>query len=313
MRRLGTLKSPYLWAKKIARIPDGALSSGRFLPYINTAIIIAILLFSDGSAASETGAEVKLISGLSLGVLVLSFLCGYFDASLGMGYGSTLTPILLILGFTPLQIVPSILVAQFVGGFAAGFAHHKAGNVNLKPGSYAFKLSILLAVSSIIGSIVGVSIAVHINAYVSSILIGVIITSVGIVVIMTYKKEYTFHWWKMAVIGVFAAFNKGISGGGYGPVVTGGQIVSGVKPRQAVGVTQLSEGLVCIAGIIVYLAYGVKIDWVLTLAMFVGALIAIPLSAITVRALQSRTLTFLIGGFTTILGIVALLKGFGIF
>jgi len=47
------------------------------------------------------------------------------------------------------------------------------------------------------------------------------------------------------------AFDKGISGGGYGPVVTGEQMVLGIPGRNAVGITSFSEGLVSLVGLAV--------------------------------------------------------------
>ncbi len=36
---------------------------------------------------------------LLLSVIIVAFVLEFFDASLGMGYGTTLTPLLLLLGF----------------------------------------------------------------------------------------------------------------------------------------------------------------------------------------------------------------------
>ena len=66
-----------------------------------------------------------------IGVAILSLLCEYMDASIGMGYGTTLTPILLIFGFSPLQVVPAVLLGQLVGGAVGGLAHHRLGNIKL--------------------------------------------------------------------------------------------------------------------------------------------------------------------------------------
>ncbi len=41
--------------------------------------------------------------------LVLAFVCEMIDLSLGMLYGTILSPVLTIVGFDPLVVVPSIL------------------------------------------------------------------------------------------------------------------------------------------------------------------------------------------------------------
>ncbi len=61
--------------------------------------------------------------------------------------------------------------------------------------------------------------------------IGILIALIGIVIIATINREYAFSWKKITILGMIASFNKGISGGGYGPVVVGGQLVSGVNEK----------------------------------------------------------------------------------
>jgi uncharacterized protein len=49
-------------------------------------------------------------------IAAVSFAAEYVDSSLGMGYGTTLTPVLLLLGFAPLEVVPALLVSQLLAG-----------------------------------------------------------------------------------------------------------------------------------------------------------------------------------------------------
>jgi uncharacterized membrane protein YfcA len=51
-----------------------------------------------------------------------------------------------------------------------------------------------------------------------------------------------------------AAFNKGLSGGGYGPLVTAGQVVSGLPPKHAVAISSVAESFTCVVGLAAYLA-----------------------------------------------------------
>ncbi|MCP4230976.1 MAG: sulfite exporter TauE/SafE family protein [bacterium] len=291
----------------IGRLVD-VISSGKYNVIIYTAAFVVALLFSTRSGAAEQGLEVQVFSWLSLAVFGIAFLCGYFDASLGMGYGSTLTVILLLVGFTPLQIIPVVLTSQFLGGIAGGFAHHKVGNVNLKPGSRPFKIAVVMGLSAIVPIISAVWLANYVSEKVLAIIIGTVIATVGIIVLLTYGKSYKFRWWKMVVLGTVAAFNKSISGGGYGPLVTGGQIISGIKGREAVGITHLAEGFVCIGALAVYFIFGIKAEWGIAPAIILGEMASVPLAAITVKAVRSRTLNLIIGFFTTILGLAALVK-----
>ena len=75
----------------------------------------------------------ELTLGILLGMVVMAFICEYMDSTLGMGYGTTLTPVLLIMGYEPLQVVPAVLVSELFSGLLAGALHHKEGNVDFKP------------------------------------------------------------------------------------------------------------------------------------------------------------------------------------
>ena len=77
---------------------------------------------------------------------------------------------------------------------------------------------------------------------------------------------------KIIFSGTIASFNKGMSGGGYGPIVTVGQILSGVEGKSAVGITSLAEGLTCLVGVITYIFISKSpIDWKLAPWMIASA------------------------------------------
>jgi len=249
-----------------------------------------------------------------------------------MGYGTILTPLLLIFGFNPLQVVPAILLSELITGLLAGFTHHKAGNVNFKPKStnikyiikrlkelgYAetfrrgvpihLKVVLVLAACSIIGTISAVFIAVSISKFWLKLYIGVLVTVIGVVILFTLNKNYKFSWKKILGLGFVASFNKGMSGGGYGPVVTGGQLLSGVKGRNAVGITSLAEGLTCAVGVAAYFLTKSVIDWRLAPYLIIGAVISVPFAALTVKKIKTRTLAIIIGIVTLILGVFTIIQ-----
>ncbi len=79
-----------------------------------------------------------MVAGISIGmglVLIVSTLAAeYVDSTLGMGYGTILTPLLLFLGFQPLQVVPAVLLTEAVTGIAAAVMHHAVGITSLAEG-----------------------------------------------------------------------------------------------------------------------------------------------------------------------------------
>ncbi len=274
----------------------------------------------------------ELALGIGITVIVLAFLAEYVDSTLGMGYGTILTPLFLVMGFEPLQVIPAILLSELITGLLAGFTHHYVGNVDFRPKSaniffiakkikelgykesfkrgipLHLKIVLLLAVCSIIGTITAVFIAVNLSPFWLKIYIGFLVLIIGIVILLRLNKKHNFSWKKIFGLGLIASFNKGISGGGYGPVVTSGQILSGVKGKNAVGITSLSEGLTCLVGVIAYLLTKQIIDWRLAPYLIIGAVFSVPLSAITVKKAKDQTLIRFIGITTIILGIATLLK-----
>jgi len=245
-----------------------------------------------------------------LALIILAFFCELIDSSLGMGYGTTLTPILMIVGFGPLAIIPCILLSELITGITAGVAHHKAGNVNFKRGSIHLKIALVLAVCSIIGATIAVFFALNIPKLWLKTYIGLIVLGMGIVILLTLNKDYKFSWKKITGLGLIASFNKGMSGGGYGPVVTGGQILSGVNGNNAVGITSLAEGLTCIVGVLVFIISPETVNWGLAPSLIIGALLSVPFSTFIVKKLPTKTLKIAIGTLTLILGSVTLIKVF---
>jgi uncharacterized membrane protein YfcA len=246
---------------------------------------------------------------LSILIIVLAFICEYVDSSLGMGYGTTLTPLLLIMGYHPLQIVPAVLLSELITGLSAGFMHHKAKNVNLKVGTKDFKIAMVMAVCSIFGSLIAVFVALNVPVLYVKLYIGILVLSMGVIILATLSRTFKFSWKKITSIGLLAAFNKGISGGGYGPLVTGGQILSGVNSKNAIGITSLAEGLTCLVGVATYMAFtNHRIEWNLAPSLVVGAILSVPLAALTVKKFGAGPLKLIVGIATLILGLVTLGK-----
>jgi len=273
--------------------------------------------------------------GVIIVLIISAFLCEYVDSTLGMGYGTTLTPIFLLMGFSPMQIIPAILLSELISGILAGIFHHYEGNVNFKPASNEIfkiknmlsplgyiesfkktvpthlKVALLLATCSILGTVGAVFVAVNIPKFWLKLYIGCLVLSMGLIMILFYNREFKFSWKKIGFLGMIASFNKGMSGGGYGPVVTGGQVLSGMEGKSAVGITSLAEGLTCLVGVIMYVLISKNaIDWVLAPYIIIGAVLSVPLSAKTVKKISKDNLKLAIAVITIALGIWTIIKTF---
>lgn len=275
----------------------------------------------------------EMAGGMAVLILAISFLCEYMDATLGMGYGTTLTPLLLLMGFAPMEIVPAVLVSQLICGILAGIFHHREGNVNLKPGDRNFlkirnvlhpielyrsvnksfplhlKIALLLGAGSAIGAAVAVFVAVNISKFWLKMYIGITVVSMGVLILIFFKRRMAFSIPRIAFIGLLASFNKALSGGGYGPLVTAGQMLSGIEGKNAVGITSVAEAITCLAGVILYLLIpGEQITWRLAPVIVLGAAVSVPLSAKSVKWLRPDILKLGIAVFTILLGAYTIYK-----
>lgn len=253
---------------------------------------------------------VSMGTGIVLAVFFAALSCEYIDSSLGMGYGTTLMPLLLLVGFQPLQIVPAILLSEFITGISAGLFHHRDGNVDLLRDRKVQGTAILLSVLSIVGVLAAVILALHITTFLLTVIIGAIILSIGIVILITTRRQLKYRKSHIIAIGTIAAFNKGLSGGGYGPLVTGGQMVSGVSPKHAVAITSLTEGLTCFVGLIAYLVMGGTLYWALAIPLLLGALLSVPVATLTVSKIPETFIRGSVGIVTCLLGLLIFVKLF---
>jgi len=260
-------------------------------------------------------------------VAILALLCEYMDASIGMGYGTTLTPLLLIAGFSPLEVIPAVLLGQLAGGLIGGLTHHQVGNISLDfrrdekvkrrlrglgylPRSLDSKVIFVLAICGVIGVLAGVFSAVSIPEVVLRVYIGVMVLGIGIVILARRSRRGTFSYKRLVGVAVLSSFNKGISGGGYGPLVTGGQVISGREARSSVGSTTLAEAIVCIVGFLGYILVKGDIFWRLAAATSIGSVVAAPFAALTVRKINPEKLKLVIAFATIILGTFTLVRTF---
>lgn len=241
-------------------------------------------------------------------IVLLAFICEFVDSTLGMGYGTTLTPLLLILGYEPVEIVPAVLFSECITGFAAGILHHEFGNVDFRPGTRDFKVMLLMSALSVVGVLAAVYLAVQLPSLIVKVYIGLLVLAIGLFILKNHRRELAFSWKRIAGLGFLAAFNKGISGGGYGPVVTGGQMLSGIRGQAAVGIASLAEGVTSLVGGLAYLASGAPFPWMLAPSLALGAVLSVPLAAFAVSRTSTQRLTLAIGGITTVLGSYTLLQ-----
>ena len=249
-----------------------------------------------------------MIDANMLMLVPIAFACEFVDSSLGMGYGTMLTPILMLLGYEPFQIVPAVLVSECFTGITGAFCHHNQKNAYFSRSSMDTKVALVLMIFTITSTVAAVWIASLVPQSIVKIWISVIVIGMGVFLIATWRRKPRFSWFKVCGIGALASFNKGVSGGGFGPLVMGGQMLSGIGVKNAVGVTSLAEGVTCIVGVIMYLLVWKNAAWGLAPWITGGALVAVPLAAMTLHHLPERAAKILAAVVILALGTATLLK-----
>ena len=246
-----------------------------------------------------------------LALFAAALCCEFIDSGLGMGYGTTLTPLLLLVGFEPLQIVPCVLFSEFVTGMTAAIMHHRDGNVDFFGDRQARSTAALLTVLSVVGTVAAVTLALHVPKFWLKGIIAVIILSVGIATLATVRRRLRYRRGHIVTLGAVAAFNKGLSGGGYGPLVTAGQVVSGMSPKHAVAITSLAESFTCLVGLITYFFMTAgHIEWTLAGPLTLGAMLSVPMATLTVKRLPEALMRASVGIVTCLLGVLTVAKLF---
>ncbi|MHA1150419.1 MAG: sulfite exporter TauE/SafE family protein [Promethearchaeota archaeon] len=243
-------------------------------------------------------------------VLICGFIGGLLDNSFGMGYG-LLTPIFILMGFHLLIIVPSLLLSQAITGFSGSFFHILHKNIDLTSrGDRESRIVILFTTTGIIGTLFAVIFTIAISELLILLYIGIMMILIGVVVL--YKINFNESWNKLIGISVIAGFNKAISGGGYGSLVTSGQLMTGSTMRNSIGVTQLSESLISILAFILYMylheTFQFWLSVQLALSMLITGILAAPLGAKIAKVLNDETGRKTVAFLSIILGVIMLLR-----
>jgi len=242
-------------------------------------------------------------------LIILSFIPAVIDSSFGMGYGFIVTPLLLILGYNPIQIIPAILVSSLVGNLLSAVFHHRVKNVDFSLKSRDFRIALVIGGCGSIGSLFGALLAVEISRFYLGLYIGIMVVVIGLFILysLRMKINFKFSWWRMTVLGLIGAFNKGISGSGFGPIVTTGGLLVGLNGKAAVSIQSLSELFASSVGLATFILSRVQIDTYFTVAVATGVALASPVAAVIVKRSAGEKLRVMIaltaiflGSFTVI-------------
>lgn len=266
----------------------------------------------------------EITVGLFLLVIAAAAFCELLDCSVGMGYGTILSPLLLIAGFEPLAVIPAVLLSQAFGGLSASIFHHQYNNVDFSWNSKDLRLFLLIGGLGVLAVIFAALTSINVPKLALKSYIGALVMVMGVVILL--RPAFRYSWQRMVGIGILSAFNKGLSGGGFGPVVTGGLILSGQEHKTAIGITTLAEAPICICGFLAYVIgkAAMSVDgpvfeaplsvfvetmfmpkvfqWELILALTIGSLGATPFGPLITRITQRQVMRYVVGSLIALLG-----------
>lgn len=253
-------------------------------------------------------------------VVLLSFLFETMDSAAGMGFGTALSPVLLLVfGFEPLAVVPALLISETITGLVSGWMHSEFENVTVslqRPIGEETKAIALITGVSALGTLVSVLLAYFALQFDDSIITTYVTILVFVMAVVALFREHfkpaaDAEYRPKALIGfaALAGFNKGIGGGGYGPVTTMGQLFAGIYEKAAAAISSISEGLASLVGVITYFsleAAGVDLNLILLPSLLAGSVLAAVVAPYSVRVIPNRIYRYIIPGYALAIGIFLL-------
>ena len=151
--------------------------------------------------------------------------------SVGRGHRAMLTPMLILFGCPSNTVVPAILSSEIGIGVFTTILNRRAGNIRLARGEPHRQALLVLSVCSLVGSVVAVTVVAKPSQKCVNLYVGLAIVPVDLILATGWGSTRGFSMRRVVILGTVAPFNKGISGG-YTPLLTCGQILSGSVRRE---------------------------------------------------------------------------------
>lgn len=245
-------------------------------------------------------------------IILLAFVFQSFDSTMGMGFGTAIAPLLIAMGYDPLSVVPMLLLVQSFSGMLAGWLHHDIGNVHfsIKPVNKETRATVLVATIGIIAalfSIYMVYAAIELPASYVETYIGCTVIVMGLIVMLRHRSRWrqTYRERRLFIFALIAGFNKGIGGGGFGPVVILGAIYSGINEKSAVAFTTLAEGVVSLVGALAFVTLmyqGMAVNYELLPSMLTGSFFAAQISPYLVKIIPQNIYRYIVPIYAILIG-----------
>jgi len=247
-------------------------------------------------------------------ILIFIFMMGIFaafiDSSFRIGYG-ILTPILLLFDYSPLVILPIVLLSQLFTGLTKAIYHSIYQRIDYtKEAKQDARITIFFTLAGMGGMVFAIVLVILFQETFMNFYIGFMVIIVGI--FMITQKRFKFSERKMCAISFLGAFNQTISGAGYGPLAAYQQILKNGDYEKTEAITSFSEAMLSGFGFLLYyIWFGFPFEFLnLGIVIVVSGIIATPLGSLTERYIKRIEAKYSIGFISIGLGVLLLMKLF---
>ncbi len=230
-------------------------------------------------------------------MLVTGFLAQLTDGSLGMGYGTISTTVLLAYGVSPAIVSSRVHAARVFSSGVSGYSHHRFGNINKK----LFKT---LVIPGIIGAVIGAALAfigkdysdwVRLPLSIYTLYLGYFIFKKAF-----RKKKEKEKVKKAGWLAATGGFLDAFAGGGWGTLVTSTLMSKRKSPRYVIGSVCLAEFFVVFASSITFFILLKSLPIWEVAGLIIGGVIAAPIAARLVGKLPIKTMFVIVGSFVVL-------------
>lgn len=241
-------------------------------------------------------------------VTALSFLFEFINGATGMGFGTLSAQAFIWMNFSPSLTVQNILISELITGFVASYFHSGDKNINFFTPRNRLA-TLIITFGCVLGVFIGVPTAMKMQKDVLIASTGVVTIICGLIILFMLNVIRRYSHSKMMALSTIAAFNKSLTGGGFGALLTSGQIIGGLEGKSAAAITSFAKGITGGIGIVVYLANGSQVELKYLLAILVGSFLAVPFATGFIKKFDERQVKKIIAIVTLIMGTITLLKG----
>jgi uncharacterized protein len=241
----------------------------------------------------------------SIIIFLFAIVMELIDSALGMMYGTILSPVLLLLGFSPQVVVPSVVFSQAIGGFIATIRHNKLKNSDFSGLTRDTKVVLAVVIPGLLACALGVYFALNIPSFWYNLYLGILVITMGFLCIRPIM--YKFEWWKIYLVGIIASINKAMSGGGFGPVTSTGKILGGMDAKVSVATTTFAEVPICIASFIIWWILKGSVDWYLPALLSVASAVGGLIGPYITFKFDTKWLKIIVGGLAIVSGLLVLI------